>query len=56
MPDYFNPESPVTSGAHNLPHWQQGDVWIFLTWRLADSLPLTKLRQWQQERQKFWLY
>ena len=31
MPDYFNPESPVTSGTHNLPHWQQEDVWIFLT-------------------------
>ena len=55
MPDYFNPEAPVTSGIHNLPHWQQEDVWIFLTWRLADSLPLTKLRQWQQERQKFFI-
>jgi len=53
MPEYFHPESPVTKGEHNLPHWQQGDVWIFLTWRLADSLPLTKIRQWKADRQKF---
>jgi hypothetical protein len=25
--------------AHKLPHWQQGEVAIFVTFRLADSLP-----------------
>jgi REP element-mobilizing transposase RayT len=35
----------------NLPHWQQDDCWIFLTWRLADSLPAEKLAQWRQEKE-----
>jgi len=36
---------------HNrLPHWQQGDVWCFVTWRLGDSLPAALLRQWRQEK------
>lgn len=37
-----------------LPHWQQGDVWIFLTWRQGDSLPQSKILQWKQEKEA-WL-
>jgi len=40
--------------SNNLPHWQQGEVWCFVTWRLADSLPLEKLRVWQDEKEA-WL-
>jgi REP element-mobilizing transposase RayT len=53
MADFYNPEAPVTSGEHNLPHWQQGEAWIFVTWRLADSLPLSKIRQWKNEKEIF---
>jgi len=38
--DYFNPyhEINIRSGG-NLPHWEQGSVWYFVTFRLADALP-----------------
>ena len=34
----------------NLPHWQQGEKWVFVTWRLSDSLPKAMLEQWKEER------
>ena len=54
MPDFFNPEEEVTKRQHKLPHWQQGDVWIFLTYRLADSLPEAILTKWRGDRDQ-WL-
>jgi REP element-mobilizing transposase RayT len=33
-----------------LPHWEQAGCTYFVTWRLADSLPVEKLHWWQQER------
>jgi type I restriction enzyme R subunit len=53
MPEFFNTELPINVKVHNLPHWQQGDAWIFVTWRLAVSLPLTKIREWQRDRELF---
>ena len=49
-PPFFDPHSEVDVSEHRLPHWQQGDAWIFATWRLADSLPAEKLREWQLEK------
>lgn len=37
-----------------LPHWQQAGCTYFVTFRLADSLPEERLRQWQSERE-LWL-
>ena len=37
----------------NLPHWQQGETWMFVTWRLADSLPEAVVRK-LDERRKRW--
>ena len=37
----------------NLPHWQQGETWIFVTWRLRDSLPLAIVKKLLAER-KLW--
>jgi len=54
MSDFLNPHDDVEKHRHNLPHWQQGDTWIFLTYRLADSLPESKLLAWQKER-RTWL-
>lgn len=54
MEPYFNPYAPIDTGKHRLPHWQQGAVAVFVTWRLADSLPQEKLRHWQMEKQA-WL-
>ena len=38
----------------NLPHWGQDSVVCFVTFRLADSIPATKLAQWQKEKET-WL-
>jgi len=53
MPLFFNPEGPVNTGKHNLPHWQQGEVPIFITFRLADSLPKAKLDDWKRGKEQF---
>ena len=37
-----------------LPHWAANSTIIFITYRLADSMPADKLRQWQGERDE-WL-
>lgn len=34
----------------NLPHWHQDSTVYFVTFRLADSLPVSKLNQWIRER------
>ena len=47
---YFNPEEGISKHHHHLPHWQQGERWIFLTYRLGNSLPKSKLTVWDEER------
>ena len=54
LPDFFDPRGEIRKTSHNLPHWQQGEAWIFVTWRLADSMPAEKLRAWASE-QEAWL-
>lgn len=54
MPSFFEPGSEVEKWSHNLPHWQQSETWVFLTWRLADSLPKAKLDLLEEQR-KIWL-
>lgn len=51
---FFNPYAPIQKHKHRLPHWQQGSVHYFVTWRLADSLPKEKLDRWNEER-NLWL-
>ena len=48
---FLNPEAPIEKHRANLPHWQQGEVWVFLTWRLADSLPESVIRKIRQQRE-----
>jgi type I restriction enzyme R subunit len=45
-----NPFLDVEVTKNQLTHWQQGNAWIFATWRLADSWPTEKLREWQHEK------
>jgi type I restriction enzyme R subunit len=47
---FLDPNAPIDRHEHRLPHWQQGDVFYFVTWRLADSLPAEKIKEWQAER------
>jgi REP element-mobilizing transposase RayT len=51
---FLNPFDEIEMREHRLPHWQQGEVLYFVTWRLADSLPREKLAQWADEK-RAWL-
>lgn len=54
MQDFLNPYDVIQTHGSSLPHWQQGSSFVFVTWRLADSLPLQQLREWKNER-AIWL-
>jgi hypothetical protein len=47
---YFDPKQPIADLLGNLPHWRQGGVTYFVTFRLADSIPQSALRLWLRER------
>jgi len=51
---FFDPSQPIWHLSGNLPHWRQEGVRYFVTFRLADSIPQGKLRQWHHERD-LWL-
>ncbi|TAG08987.1 MAG: HsdR family type I site-specific deoxyribonuclease [Verrucomicrobia bacterium] len=51
---FYSPQAKTDKHRRNLPHWRQGEVWCFVTWRLRDSLPAGKLREWQDEKE-IWL-
>ncbi len=50
----FDKQSPVARYGRYLPHWRQPGATYFVTFRLADSVPAEKLRQWETEL-KVWL-
>jgi type I restriction enzyme R subunit len=45
---------PIERTRANLPHWNQGETCVFVTFRLADSIPREKRIQWEKERDE-WL-
>jgi len=51
MSSFLNPHQEIEKHKDKLPHWQQGYVWVFVTWRLADSLPQMKLLKWTEEKE-----
>ena len=51
---YFNNFAPTKEGIHHIAHWSQGEVPCFVTWRLADSIPVGLRSQWRNERET-WL-
>ncbi|MFT4177738.1 MAG: transposase [Luteolibacter sp.] len=48
--DFLNPEDPIDKHGAKLPHWQQGEVMQFVTFRLGDSIPREKLQHWKSQR------
>ena len=46
----MNPYAEIERHTNRLPHWQQDDVFLFVTWRLADSIPKGKLAEWTELR------
>lgn len=51
---FFSRFAQAEVHTRNLPHWAANSTIIFITYRLADSMPADKLRQWQFERDE-WL-
>ena len=45
----FDPHQEIQITHRNLPHWRQKGATYFVTFRLADAVPLEVLREWQQE-------
>jgi len=45
----YDPYEKVRIMRRRLPHWRQSGVAYFVTFRLADSLPQSLLRQWRDE-------
>jgi molybdopterin converting factor subunit 1 len=52
--DFFNPltELDIRSSG-NLPHWEQGAVWYFVTFRLADALPRAVAEEIRAKRERW---
>ncbi|MFA6291502.1 MAG: transposase [Victivallales bacterium] len=46
----FSPDSPKDSNRRYLPHWQQSGTTYFVTFRLADSLPVEKVNGLREQR------
>ena len=51
---YFEELRNIQIHHRNLPHWQQEAKYYFVTWRLADSLPVQLVRDWKAEAES-WL-
>ncbi len=50
---FLDPEKKIDKHRVNLPHWQQGEAWLFVTWRLADSLPEAVVRKLDEHRKQW---
>ena len=51
---FFNPYADIRHTANRLPHWQQDGAVYFITFRLADAVPIRLRTQWENERD-MWL-
>mgnify|MGYP002624265700 CR=1 FL=1 len=49
----FHDDLPITFYHRNLPHWRQDGAHYFVTFRLADSLPQSKLNELKSLRRAF---
>jgi type I restriction enzyme R subunit len=47
----YSPHAPVFVYRRHLPHWRQDGATYFVTFRLADSIPLGLAQRWQEERE-----
>jgi REP element-mobilizing transposase RayT len=50
---FFDPYQEIEISRRNLPHWSQRGAMYFVTFRLADSLPIEKILQLQQDRKEW---
>ena len=50
---FFSRFGDIAVHRRNLPHWAADSTLIFITYRLADSMPAEKLRAWQEEHDEW---
>ena len=50
---FLDPNSEIIIKQGILPHWTQENSWYFITFRLADSIPMEKVEQLKRDR-KIW--
>jgi type I restriction enzyme R subunit len=50
---FFDLDKPIEQHRFGLPHWHQDDTLVFITWRLADSLPRTVITHLSKSRETF---
>ncbi len=55
MSDFMDRNAKISKHGGKLPHWQQVGKMQFVTIRLADAMPMAKLRLWKEERDN-WLH
>lgn len=51
---FLDPDKPIEKHRFGLPHWHQNDTSVFITWRLADSLPKSVVEHLYKTRET-WL-
>jgi REP element-mobilizing transposase RayT len=51
---FFNPYAAIRQTENRLPHWQQAGAIYFVTFRLADAIPIHVLSEWRSSREA-WL-
>ncbi len=49
----FDPSQPIVRHTRHLPHWEQDGATYFVTFRLADSVPMEKARDWHDQRREW---
>ncbi len=54
MCDFLDGNEEIQTHGGKLPHWQQGEVMQFVTFRLGDAMPAGKLSIWKEKRD-IWL-
>lgn len=52
--DFLHPDRLIEKHGDKIPHWQQGEVMQFVTFRLGDALPKAKVARWKEQR-RLWL-
>jgi len=53
-PTFYTPEKETQKHRRSLPHWNQAETWCFVTWRLGDSIPESRFKEWV-ENKKYWM-
>jgi len=51
MSEFLDGEEEILKHGDQLPHWQQGEVMQFVTFRLGDAMPAGKLAIWSEQRE-----